>query len=51
MAKTGTDWFNSPDWSPKAKAQFEDKLGRARKKGEYLRTKGAALVRAGDRKR
>lgn len=51
MARPGTDWFNSPDWSPAAQAHFEEKLGRARDKGEYLRTKGAALVKAGDRKR
>jgi tetratricopeptide (TPR) repeat protein len=51
MAKKGKNWFDSPDWSPAAQAAFEEKLRRARNKGEYLRTKGAALVEAGDRER
>jgi hypothetical protein len=48
MPPRGENWFDSPDWSADAQAEFEEKLGRARKKGEYLRAKGAALVRAGD---
>ena len=51
MARKGKDWFDSPDWSPTAQAQFEEKLRRTRDKGEYLRTKGAALISAGDKKR
>ena len=45
------DWFNSPDWTPAARDLFEKKLARARNKGEYLRTKGVALLQAGDTER
>src|SRR6266516_2612160 len=51
MAPKGQNWFDSPDWSPEAQAEFESKWGRAQKKGECRRTKGAALIRAGDRRR
>jgi hypothetical protein len=47
----GEAWFDSPDWSPAARAEFEERLRRARNKGEYLRAKGAALVAAGDAER
>lgn len=51
MAKKGETWFDSPAWDRPAQVEFEEKLRRAQKKGEYLRTKGIALVQAGDRRR
>ena len=34
-----TDWSNSPDWSPRAQAEFEKRLARARLKDQYLYAK------------
>src|SRR5438067_300243 len=43
-----SDWYSSADWSPEAEEEFEARLRHARKKGEYLRVKGAVLIRAKD---
>lgn len=51
MVRQAETWFDSPAWSPQVQAEFEAKLQRARKKAQYLRSKGAALVEAGDRMR
>lgn len=40
------EWFRSPDWSPQAQEEFEQRLGRARdfNRSQYLRIKALALV-------
>jgi hypothetical protein len=49
MAMAGrSDWYSSADWDPEAEAEFEAKLRRARNKAEYLRAKGAVLIRQKD---
>ncbi len=42
-------WFRSPAWDPDDQAEFEKRLGRARKtsRAQYLRIKGLALNSAG----
>lgn len=43
------DWFRSPDWSPRAQADFEARLKRSRdwNHAQYIRIKGLALKEAG----
>jgi len=45
-----TDWYSSPDWDPATEDAFDAKLKRARNKGEYLRVKGATLIRQKDQR-
>jgi tetratricopeptide (TPR) repeat protein len=44
------DWFRSPSWTPEARRDFEQRLGRARRSGrpQYLRIKALALHAAGN---
>lgn len=44
------EWFRSPAWGPVDRADFEARLGRARKssRDQYLRIKGLALMEAGE---
>jgi tetratricopeptide (TPR) repeat protein len=48
-AGVADEWFRSPDWEPADQAEFERRLGRARRagRGQYLRIKGLALCAAG----
>ena len=43
------EWYRSPAWGPEDQAEFERRLGRARRnnRGQYLRIKGLALSSAG----
>lgn len=43
------EWFRSPRWDPEEQAEFERRLGRARRtsRAQYLRIKGLALNAAG----
>ncbi len=45
------EWFRSPAWGTQDQADFEARLGRARKAGrsQYLRIKGLALNEAGQK--
>lgn len=48
-APVADDWFRSPDWSPKAQADFEARLRRAHSgnRTQYTRIKGCALRETG----
>lgn len=43
------EWYRRPEWTPQARADFEARLGRARRtsRAQYLRIKGSALHDAG----
>jgi tetratricopeptide (TPR) repeat protein len=43
------EWFRSPDWSPQAEEEFQQRLARARdfNRSQYLRIKALALVEHG----
>ena len=50
-APVADDWFRSPDWSNDARADFEERLARARpyNRAQYMRIKGLALAEAGEK--
>lgn len=48
MGKKGDGSIDSPAWGPDDQAAFFQNLKRSRDKGEYLRAKADALLRAGD---
>ncbi len=50
LLDVAAEWFRSGEWSEEARADFEQRLGRARthNRAQYLRIKGLALEAAGE---